>query len=72
MRHAILPHGEHVRRAVRWISDRRRDEVQPSSLKLVSEASFRFDLSPLEEEWLLHTFGTPSAERSAKPAARPD
>jgi hypothetical protein len=56
MQHAILPEGEHVRRAVRWISDQRRDEPGQSSLKLVGEASFRFDLSPLEEEWLLHTF----------------
>ena len=61
MQHAILPHGEHVRRAVRWISDRRRDGVPLNSLKLVSEASFRFDLSPLEEDWLLHTFNAPGA-----------
>jgi hypothetical protein len=62
MQHAILPEGEHVRRAVRWISDQRRDEPGQNSLKLVDEASFRFDLSPLEGEWLLHTFALPRAE----------
>jgi hypothetical protein len=61
MQHGILPHGEHVRRAVRWISDCRRAGEQRNALKLVSEASFRFDLSPLEEDWLLHTFSAPGA-----------
>jgi hypothetical protein len=61
MQHAILPEGEHVRRAVRWISDQRRDGLELSSLKLVGEASFRFDLSPREEDWLLHTFARTAA-----------
>jgi hypothetical protein len=56
MQHAFLPEGEHVRRAVRWISDNRRDRSTLSPLELVSEAAMRFDLSPLEEEWLVHTF----------------
>jgi hypothetical protein len=56
MQHAILPEGEHVRRAVRWISDQRRGDPEHDALKLVGEASFRFDLSPREGEWLLHTF----------------
>ncbi len=70
MQHAILPKGEHVRRAVRWISDRRREEPKLSSLALVSEASVRFDLSPREGEWLLHTFGRPVGDgKVAKPSA---
>jgi hypothetical protein len=56
MQHAILPDGEHVRRAVRWISEQRRDEVPSSPLRLVDEAARLFDLSPLEEECLLSTF----------------
>lgn len=69
MQHAILPHGEHVRRAVRWISERRREQISLNQLKLLSEASFRFDLSPLEEEWLLHTFGKPIVEVDARSRA---
>lgn len=68
MQHAILPEGEHVRRAVRWISDRRREEPKINSLRLVGEASFRFDLSPLEGEWLLHTFGRPVSPESTSSA----
>jgi hypothetical protein len=56
MRHSILPEGEHVRRAITWISDRRRAHKDIPSLALVNEASIRFDLSPLEEEWLIYTF----------------
>lgn len=56
MQHAILPQGEHVRRAVRWMSDRRREQWKSSPLMLVDEASRRFDLSPLEEEWMMRTF----------------
>ncbi len=61
MRHAILPHGEHVKRAVRWISDRRQDrtEIAVPVLVLVDEAARRFDLSPLEEEWMIRTFVEP-------------
>lgn len=56
MQHAILPDGEHVRRAVRWISDRRREQENLPSVRLVDEAARRFDLSPLEEEWMMCTF----------------
>jgi hypothetical protein len=56
MQHAILPSGEHVRRAVRWISDRRREQENLPSVQLVDEAARRFDLSPLEEEWMMCTF----------------
>lgn len=51
MKHSILPAGEHVRRALRWYSDSRADGS--SALALINEASVRFDLSPLEEEWML-------------------
>jgi len=60
MQHAFLPSGEHVRRAVRWISDSRREQIPLSPLALASEAAIRFDLSPFEAEWLVHTFGRPS------------
>jgi hypothetical protein len=56
MQHSILPAGEHVRRAVRWLSDRRREQDGLSSVRLVDEAARRFDLSPLEGEWMMSTF----------------
>jgi hypothetical protein len=47
------PHGESMRRALRWLDERARDDPRSDRVKLVSEAAARFDLSPLEEEFLL-------------------
>ncbi|HEY6003935.1 MAG TPA: hypothetical protein VIV57_13745 [Anaeromyxobacter sp.] len=49
----IMPQGEGLRRALRWLDDRVRDDPQADRSKLVSEASVRFDLSPVEEDFLL-------------------
>lgn len=48
----LQPEGEALRRAVRWISDQRRDNPQARLAKLIDEAAQRFDLSPLESEYL--------------------
>ncbi len=59
----VLPQGESLKRAVAWISDRRRAEPTKTSLAIVEEAALRFDLSPNEEEWLLHMLAEkPKAE----------
>ena len=50
-KHSILPDGEHLRMAVRWLS-----ENAPVTAKTIEEAGVRFDLSPLEEEFLLQHF----------------
>ena len=47
----LQPHGEGLRRALRWLSENR--TVTPA---LVNDAAERFDLSPLEEEFLLREF----------------
>jgi hypothetical protein len=60
MKHSILPDGEHVRRAIRWYSDSRLIGTEQSALELVSEAARRFDLSPIEEEWMIRTLATPA------------
>ena len=44
----IAPQGQNLRRALRWMSDRRQHD-----LSSIEEASQRFDLSPIEEEFLL-------------------
>jgi len=49
----ILPHGEALRRALRWLDDRVQEDSKLDRAKLVGEASVRFDLTPVEEEFLL-------------------
>ena len=39
--------------AVRWIDDRLRDDPHVNRLQLVEEASQQFDLTPLDEEFLI-------------------
>jgi len=39
--------------AVRWIDDRLRDDPNVNRLRLVEEASQRFDLTPVDEEFLI-------------------
>lgn len=50
-RHALLPEGEHLRLALRWLA-----ENAPVSSDTIQQASVRFDLSPLEEDFLLQHF----------------
>ncbi len=52
-RTGLLPEGESLRRALRWLDDRVKEEPRLERSKLVSEAAVRFDLSPVEEEFLL-------------------
>jgi hypothetical protein len=49
----ILPEGESLRRALRWLDERIREDPTLDRVKLVGEASLRHDLGPPEEEFLL-------------------
>ena len=48
----IMPEGEAVRKAVKWISDELKEDPGHSLHKLVNNAILRFDLSPKESEFL--------------------
>lgn len=51
MRASVLPHGEGLRRALQWLGEEGRTD--PLAIEKVS---VRFDLSPLEEAFLLREF----------------
>ena len=48
----IQPDSEEIRRAVKWITEERKHGDTLSLEKLLEEASRKFDLSPLETEFL--------------------
>jgi len=48
----IMPQGEEIRKAVKWISDMRQTEPARDPRKLVEQACLKFNLSPLEAEYL--------------------
>ena len=52
----ILPEGEQIRRAVKWISGRREEEPGTSLHKLIQEACLHFDLSPKDCDFLTNFF----------------
>jgi hypothetical protein len=52
----ILPEGEDLRRAVRWISGSLQDSTGKAIQSLVQEAIFKFDLSPKDAEFLIGFF----------------
>ncbi|RMD93591.1 MAG: hypothetical protein D6813_03845 [Calditrichaeota bacterium] len=55
----LLPEGETVRRAIKWISERRQENPELSLKKLVLEAITRFDLSPKDADFLLEFYKNP-------------
>lgn len=52
----FMPEGEGLRRALRWLDDRVRDDPRLDRAKLVGEASVKFDLTTVEEEFLLRNW----------------
>ena len=54
-----------IKQAVAWIDDQLREKPGTDRVKLVDEASRRFDLTPLDEDFLFRHL----AERPKGPAA---
>ena len=52
-----------IKQAVQWIDDQLRDNPVADRVKLVDEASRRFDLTPLDADFLFRHL----AERAKKP-----
>jgi hypothetical protein len=52
----ILPEGEDLRRAVRWISGSLQENAGQTVQALLQEAIFKFDLSPKDAEFLIGFF----------------
>ena len=50
-RESLIPHGESLRRAVRWLGEQPKPDAAA-----IEEAARRFDLTPLEEQFLLENF----------------
>ena len=53
---AVVPEGEDIRRAVRWITENLAIDPDQSRIKLIEQTVFRFDLSPLDAEFLINFF----------------
>lgn len=49
----IMPEGEQLRRAIKWIAEMRSDKTDLSGPELIQQASLKFNLSPLETDYLV-------------------
>ena len=52
----IMPEGEDSKRAIKWISGHREETPDKPLQRLIEEAVFKFDLSPLDQEFLTGFF----------------
>jgi len=48
----IMPQGEDIRKAVKWISEIRLTEPHTDPQDLVEKACLKFNLSPIDAEYL--------------------
>lgn len=51
----IMPEGDEIRNALKWICDERKAE-QGSLKELINKAALNFDLSPVETDFLYRFF----------------
>ena len=54
--HDLLPEGEELRRAVKWVSASIQESDDLPLHKLVQEAIFKFNLSPKDAEFLMRFY----------------
>ena len=52
----LLPEGENLRKAVKWLSDMVKEYPERSRREIILDAEVRFDLSPKECEFLQKRF----------------
>jgi len=51
----IQPKGEDLRKAVKWVSQERKYNKKKKLKALIEEACMKFDLSPMDADFLLRT-----------------
>ena len=52
----IMPEGESIRKAVKWVDESRQSDPGKNMAGLIHAACVKFDLSPLEAEFLQKFF----------------
>ena len=61
--HELLPEGEDIRRAIKWISGHLQENPCLTALPLVQDAIFKFDLSPKDAEFLIRFYSKKKEEQ---------
>jgi hypothetical protein len=53
---SIQPTGETLRRAIKYLSEKRQEDPQVNMARLIDDACLRFDLSPKEADYLINFY----------------
>ena len=53
---ALMPEGEEIQKAIKWVSENLEEKREQSLQKLIEKAVFKFDLSPVDAEFLASFF----------------
>jgi len=53
---SLLPEGEELRRAIKWISSQLNEDTDQGLAPLLQKAIFKFDISPKDAEFLLNFY----------------
>jgi hypothetical protein len=64
----IMPDGDDLRNAVKWVSANIQEEPDQPVQPLVQQAIFKFDLSPKDAEFLIGFYGRKDDENELQPA----
>jgi hypothetical protein len=59
----IMPEGENIQKAIKWVSSNIEEDPKQSIPKLVEKAVFKFDLSPVDTEFLIGFFRKRGSEK---------
>ena len=62
----VIPEGDAVRKAVRWVSKTRGEGAKAPLATLIEQASIRFNLSPKDCDFLCRFFSEQQAWESKK------
>ena len=63
---SIQPQGEEIRKAVKWVAEQIEYEPRKPLAKILEQAGLRFDLSPLEMEFLQRFYSQGTKGNSMK------
>jgi hypothetical protein len=55
-RGGIVPGGDGIRQALKWLGERKVEEPTANRAKLIDEAALRFDLTPLDVDFLVNNW----------------
>ena len=61
--HNIMPEGEDIKKAIKWISSSLQEKDKQPLPILIEKAVFKFDLSPKDADFLTGFFGKRNVEK---------